>query len=134
MNPSDKAEVACLRVILRALEKGTAVSKPVVEGTRYDLVLDHEGRLYRAQVKYCDGVCRAGAIWVRLHSGSYGKVRFRCYSAQEVDVVLAYVPKLDAILWIDPCDFEGKGAMTFRVEKALNNQTKGCRAFQDYVW
>ncbi len=134
MNPSDKAEIACLKVVLRAIEKGATVSKPMVEATRYDLVIDYQGRLYRAQVKYSDGVCRAGAVWVRLHSGSYGKTRFRCYSAQEVDIVLAYLPKLDAILWIDPCHFEGKSAMHFRLEKARNNQTKGCRSVEDFIW
>ena len=134
MNPSDKAEVACYKVLLRALEKGTAVSKPIAEGTRYDLVLDHEGRLYRAQVKYCDSVSQSGAVWIRLKSGSYGKMRFRCYTAQEVDVILVYVPKLDVILWVDPCCFNGAGSLSFQTEKSRNNQTKGCRSLQDYVW
>ena len=122
MNPSDKGEIAPLKVIIRAIQKGATVSKPVTEGTRYDLVLDDGGRLCRAQVNYCDGVTGRNSVMVRLVSGSYGKVRFTYYSAQEVDVVLAYVPKLDAILWIDPCHFEGKSAVTFRLQKAINNQ------------
>ncbi|MBV9851956.1 MAG: hypothetical protein JO250_20010 [Armatimonadetes bacterium] len=134
MKPSEKAEIATLKATIRAIQKGATVSKPVTEGTRYDLILDYQGRLYRAQVKYCGSTDQPGAVWVRLASGSYGRIRFQAYSAHEVDVVLAYVPSSDVILWIDACHFDGKGALSFRLQKALNNQSKGCRLIEDFIW
>lgn len=134
MKTSDKAEVATLKIQLRALEKGAIVSKPVVEGTRYDLVLDYCGRLYRVQVKYADGESQNGATFVRLTAGSYGKVRFHSYSSIEVDAILVYVPKQDVVLWIEPSLFEGKRSLSFRLQKSLNNQTKGCCELADYIW
>src|SRR5262245_7867424 len=50
-----KAEVAMMKVALRAMERGAMVSKPVAEGARYDYVIEDQGRLYRVQVKYADG-------------------------------------------------------------------------------
>jgi len=134
MNTSEKAEIATLKVIIRAIEKGAFVSKPVVEGMRYDLVVDYQGRLYRAQVKYADGSSQNGAVFVRLTSSSYGRIRFKGYTAQEVDVVLVYVPKIDAVLWIDPDCFDGKANLNFRLRPAENNQQKGCRSAENYIW
>lgn len=124
LNTSEKAEIATLKVIIRAIEKGAFVSKPVVEGMRYDLVVDYQGRLHRAQVKYANGSSENGAVFVRPTSSSYGKIRFKGYTAQEVDVILVYVPKLDVILWIDPCCFEGRSNISFRLQPAENNQKK----------
>lgn len=134
MNPSEKAEVANLKVMLRAIEKGASVSKPIVEGTRYDLIVDHLGKLYRAQVKYTASHQKNGVVAVRLHSGSYGKTRFRCYTAREIDVVLAYVPKLDAVLWIEPECFEGKTGLNFRSGETGRKHIQGCRNAEDYIW
>lgn len=134
MLPSEKAEFATLKVTLRALEKGAFVLRPVVEGLRYDLALDYQGRLYRVQVKYADGVSRNSAVFVRLTSSSYGRIRFKGYTAKEVDVVLVYVPRIDKILWLDPDCFDGKANLNFRLEPAQNNQQKGCRRVEDYIW
>jgi hypothetical protein len=65
-----KAELARLKVEARALELGVICSRPSVEGTRYDCILDIAGKLYRAQIEYC--ACAAGnstgAIQLRLKS------------------------------------------------------------------
>ena len=134
LKPSEKAEIATLKVTLRAIEKGAVVLRPVMEALRYDLVLDYEGRLYRVQVKYADGSSQRGAVFVRLTSSSYGRIRFKGYTAKEVDVVLVYVPKIEKILWLDPECFDGKANLNFRLQPAGNNQQKGCRSVDDYIW
>jgi PD-(D/E)XK endonuclease len=50
-----KAEIAMVKVGLRALQVGAFVSKPIFEGARYDYIIERDGKLYRAQVKYADG-------------------------------------------------------------------------------
>jgi hypothetical protein len=84
-----KAETARVKVEARSLELGVICCRPSAEGTRYDCVLDIEGELYRAQIKYCN--CSAahasGAISVRLRS-NVGQGAARCYSKDEVDALL----------------------------------------------
>jgi hypothetical protein len=45
-----KADLARLKVEMRALELGVVCSKPVIEGTRYDCILNTGSNLYRAQI------------------------------------------------------------------------------------
>jgi hypothetical protein len=57
-----------MKVGIRALQLGAFVSKPIFEGTRYDYIIEREGNLYRAQVKYADGKLHraVGAVYVNL--------------------------------------------------------------------
>ncbi len=134
MTRTERHEYAMLKIQMRALEKGAIISRPTIEGTRYDLVVDWNGRLFRVQVKWA-GVSRTeGALSVNLQSYAGGKVTSRAYTASEVDVVLVYSPKRDVILWLDRECFDGKGTLNFRLEPPRNNQTRGCRLLTDYLW
>lgn len=121
-----KGEVAVLKVQLWALEHGFHVSKPIVE-TRYDLVLDVAGKLYRVQVKYADIKKReaANSIHLDLRKTCRGNGKVKLYSASEVDVILAYLPSVEQIVWIEPSRFAGKTAVTIRLAPAKNNQKIG---------
>jgi hypothetical protein len=90
-----KADIARIKVEMRALELSVVCSKPVTEGTRYDCILDTGDRLYRVQVKYADGKssCSRGAVTVNLRR-QIGKNRNHPYLEHEVDVILVYVPKI----------------------------------------
>ena len=48
-------EIALLKIQLQTASLGMIVSKPTV-AARYDAVLDDHGKLYRAQVKYCNSL------------------------------------------------------------------------------
>jgi hypothetical protein len=93
-----KAEIARLKVESRALELGVICSRPSVEGTRYDCILDIAGKLYRAQIKYCD--CAAGnssgALQLRLRS-NVGQGAARCYREEEVDALLVLLISLEIL-------------------------------------
>lgn len=128
-----KHELALLKVQLRALEVGAIVNRPVVEGTRYDLVIDYEGCLYRAQVKYADS-SRDDAFTVSFQSSANGKVTQKFYKKSEVDVILVYAPKVDKLLWLNIEDVEGRSTMAFKLRPSKNNQSKGCHVVDDYIW
>jgi hypothetical protein len=104
-----KAELARIKVEARSLELGVICSRPSVEGTRYDCILDVEGKLYRAQIKYCDGRSShsSGAIAVRLKS-TVGQGAARCYTRDEVDALLVYAPSIDKICFFPQEVFCGK--------------------------
>ena len=130
-----KAETARVKVEARALELGVICSRPSVEGTRYDCVLDIEGKLYRAQIKYCNCLSAhsSGAITVRLRS-NVGQGAARCYTKDEVDALLVYIPSIDKICFFPQEVFCGKTGINIRLEPTRNGQKKGCLLAQDFFW
>jgi hypothetical protein len=130
-----KAEIAMVKVSMRALQIGAFVSKPVFEGARYDYIIEFGGKLYRAQVKYADGKHKStnGAVQVNLRK-QIKKNRNHPYNENEIDVLLVYVSKIDKICWFGPEVFSGKQSISIRVAPAKNHQLKGCIAAEDYLW
>lgn len=130
-----KADLARLKVEMRALELGVICSRPVIEGTRYDCVLDTGSGLYRAQIKYGNGTPSkvTGAVQVNLRK-AIGKEKNHPYFENEIDVLLVYIPKIDRICWFGPEVFHGRGSISIRIDTAKNGQTKGCFSVAEYLW
>jgi hypothetical protein len=130
-----KADMARLKVEMRALELDVICSKPVIEGTRYDLILDTGNRLFRAQIKYGDNISTAstGAVAVNLRK-EIKQEKNHPYSQDEIDVLLIYLPKIDRICWFGPEVFHAKGSISIRLSKAKNGQVKHCLPAEQYFW
>jgi hypothetical protein len=130
-----KAETAMMKVGIRALQLGASVSKPIFEGARYDYIIERDGKLYRAQVKYADGKLgyTTGAVYLNLRKQI--KKNKNCpYNDSEIDVLVVYVPKIDKICWFGPEVFCGRNSLSIRIAPAKNGQIKGCLAADDYLW
>jgi hypothetical protein len=56
------------------------------------------------------------------------------YSKEEIDVILAYLPQIDKIVWIGPEDFDGKGGFNIRYELPKNGQKKGLFLAEEHIW
>jgi hypothetical protein len=124
-----KGEVAVAKCLFRAAQLGMILGRPYAE-VRYDAFLDTGKAVLRAQVKYIDTADVArGLVVVPLK-----KEKGRTYTADEIDVVLAYVPEIDRILWIGPELFSGKQSLCFRFIAARNNNRKLVRSAADYLW
>jgi len=131
-----KGEIGHLKVEMRAIEKGFTVCYPRVE-SRFDMILvDDTGKCFKAQVKYTDHepTQSDNAIIVSLTKQTRNTGKRKRYTKEEVDVVLAYIPKMDKILWIGPDLFDNKATLTFRMAPSKNNQTTGTRNISDFVW
>jgi PD-(D/E)XK endonuclease len=131
-----KAEIAMVKVCLRALQLGAVVSKPVFEGARYDYIIEIGGKLYRAQVKYADGRTSRrtkGAVYLNLRKQI--KKNKNCpYNEDEIDALLIYIPKIDKICWFGPEIFNGKQGISIRFAPTRNGRTKGCIAAEEFLW
>lgn len=136
MNTWHKGELAVLKVIERALELGYQVSKPIFEQSRYDLVLDNGKQLYRVQVKFTDTTPSAssGAVVVPLTKTTKNSKVKRLYNAEEIDVVIAYIPRINGLCWFPPNVFEGKTCISVRFEPTKNGQKANLYWFDDYKW
>jgi PD-(D/E)XK nuclease superfamily protein len=130
-----KAEIAMMKVGIRALQLGASVSKPIFEGARYDYIIERDGKLYRAQVKYADGkqTKTVGAVQVNLRK-QIKKNKNHPYTDNEIDVLVVYIPKIDKICWFGPEVFCGKQGLSIRIAASKNGQSKGCFAAEDYLW
>lgn len=130
-----KGQIAMLKVQLRAAELDMLVALPTVEA-RYDLLLDDGTKIHRVQTKYAgaEGSGATGAVVVDLRKDTRGNKRTRTYKKSEIDAVLAYVPQIDAVLWIGPDLFDGAGALSFRFVPPKNSQSKGVRLVNDFIW
>jgi hypothetical protein len=121
----------------RAVEKGIDVFKPVFE-CRVDFILYDGLKLYRTQVKYTarssPRQCR-GVVPVRLSKWrNDGRAVIPYYTAEEIDLLLVYVRKIDKILAFGPEAFDRRQNLFIRIEPTRNNQKKGCLMAADYIW
>jgi hypothetical protein len=129
-----KGEIAQIKVMLRAAEKGVVLSKPLIE-SRYDFILDDGEKLERVQVKYAGGKLThsQGSVRINLKSWEGRKMRRR-YSVNEVDALLVYIPQIDKILRFEANFFCEREGFAVRIEPAKNGQTKGILNATDFLW
>lgn len=124
-----KGQIALAKVLIEAAKKGAEAYLPTTQA-RCDLLLEGGGRFYRVQVKYADGKSSHSHGSVMLHL----RRRKKCYTAEEIDVLLVYLPQLDKVGWFGPEVFHNKAALALRIKPAKNGQSKGCRMVDDFLW
>jgi len=59
---------------------------------------------------------------------------YRPYTAQEVDLILVYVPALGEVLRFDPSIFDGRNTLQVRLAPSKNGQQKGVVLAENFVW
>ena len=132
MTTNDKSAIAEQKAILRALEKGFIVSRPV-SPCRYDLVIDDGERLLKVQVKYGDGVAGSeGTIKANLGTVCHGKANL--YKEGQVDLLLIYIPKVDKIIALTPDKFCGRPSIIIRYEPSKRYREYDCNLVSDLEW
>ena len=130
-----KGEYACLKLDERSVEREIVTSKPIFD-CPYDRIVDYEGKLHRVQVKYTDSGSRnaSGSVVANIRKTGSDRNRSTKYMESEIDAIVVYVAKIDAICWFPKEIWVGKSALTIRLEETKNGQTKGCLMAKDYVW
>lgn len=136
MDTRFKGEVARMAVMSRALEKGWVPSIPLVEQARYDVILDDGRQRHRVQIKYTDThhANAENSYYVNLRRHNRGTVRYRMYTAAEVDAVIVYVAAHKTLCWFPPCVFDNTQGLLIRTKPAKNGQRKGCLFAEDFIW
>lgn len=129
-----KGKLAELKVQEKAVELGWVPCLPIME-QRYDMLLEKGGRILRAQVKWCDFI-KGGSVRLSLNRETRRNGHSRPYDAEDVDVLLIYVPETGDILWVEPDVFSGKKTLNFRLEPPAKKQRfrHPLRYAKDFVW
>ena len=132
---NQKGKLAELKALASAIEKGYAPSIPAID-CRYDMILEDESRLWRVQVMYADGTPTAssGSVIAKLAYETRQRRKIYTYSADEVDALIVYIPRIDKLCWFPIEVFADKKALCIRIEPPLNAQRTKINMASDYYW
>ena len=132
LSTNQKGAIAEAQVMAEAVRLGFEVARPLVEGRRYDLVIDTGQRLWRVQCKWAPR--RGDVLVVRSRTSRYtpnGYVR-TTYTAAEIDAVAVYSPDTERCYLLPIAMLDGKGHTHLRLAPARNNQSVGLLWAADY--
>jgi hypothetical protein len=110
--PKEVGERTEAAILNHFIQKGVPVSIPWGNNQRYDLVLEENGVLLKAQCK--TGTYKKGVVTFATSSKSGGKSR-KDYSGQ-IDCFLVYCEQLNTYYKIDIVAISNKNAMSLRVD------------------
>jgi hypothetical protein len=132
LTPTEKGAAAELAIAYHAARLGIVALRPMVEGRRYDLVLDTGDRLWRIQCKW--GRLTKGVIVVPTGTCRHtpnGYLR-TTYSSSEIDGVAVYCPDPERCYFVPIAEVEGKSTLYLRLDPAANNQRAYVTMARDY--
>jgi len=118
--------------MLMAAHLEIPVLRPVIEGARYDLVLDLDRQFLRVQCKLARHLSGVLRVTLRTNRCTPRGYVTSCYSAEEVDVITAYSHELHRAFLIPIDEAEGRRGIHLRLEPTLNNQVQGIKWARDY--
>ena len=132
LTSNQKGAIAETRITAAAIELGMEVYRPIVEGGRYDVILDASGVLLRTQCKWAN---RDGQI-VIVRARTCRRARrgyFRgTYAAHEVDGIPAYCPDTGECYFLPIEIVAGRVSVSLRLAPARNNQERLVHWAADY--
>ncbi len=85
-----KGNIAELEFLLKATQRGLIVSRPAIQSTIYDFIIDNGKRCLKVQVKsnFTDGP----DFGLSIGQGSLGKTP---YSSNDIDVIACFIDKIN---------------------------------------
>lgn len=132
-HPKDIGDRSTLAIVLALREAGYSVLMPFGENTRYDLVIERDGRLHRVQCK--TGRLDDGVICFRTSSSYYHhpnpKTPSKHYRGQ-VDYFAVFCPETAGVYLVPIEDLPMETHASLRVDLPRNNQRKRIRMAAGY--
>ncbi len=125
LTPTDKGNIAEAKIAADAIELGFAVSRPLCEGRRYDLIFDVGTRLFRVQCKWAPRTGDVVRVNTRTSRHTPRGYVAGTYTAGEIDLIAAYCPQLDRCYALPVAQVEGQTMVFLRLAPARNNQASG---------
>ena len=123
-----KGAIAEAVVVERALKKGCTISKPLVDGCKYDLIIDENGNLKKAQVRYSTCLSQNKNIlkFSLLRKAANGEnIK---YSKNDVDIFFLYSPVTNDVYRIEN---NGDMSMVSIVLHKISNYSKSSIPAED---
>lgn len=130
LNSHFKGEITEQQVALEFLKLGILVSKPLVQSSRYDFIVDINHKLYKIQVK--TGAFKEDSFLEfatsTSHTNTQGTLNLS-YSEDDVDF---FATMYEGQCYLIPFNLCGKRAQRIRFVPTKTGQTKGILFAKDY--
>jgi hypothetical protein len=133
LSTNQKGAIAATAITHAAVKLGTAVYRPVAEGGRFDVIFAFpDASVSRVQCKWEPVV--KGTVAIRSYSARRARegMRYRSYTAKEIDAVAAYCPGNGRCYYIPVARVDGRRVVHLRLEPARNNQVDGVNYAVEY--
>ena len=125
-------EMECM---LECMKLGVQVSIPFGEDSRYDFIMDYNGKLYRIQSKHCSEIIddsnKVVAVKFKTvrQSGSNASIHTRTkYTKEEIDYFSTSYKGKCYLVPVEQCSNE----KILRIKPPKNGQTKGISFLENY--
>lgn len=126
-------ELTELKCQMYCIEQGFVVSKPIIDNARYDLVLEHQGKFYRIQIKTSRWMSEEheGIVFncKSQHSISGGN-KIMKYTPDEVDF---FMTEFEGEYYLVPCD-KPRTEVKLRFKPTKNHQDNRAMFAKDYLF
>lgn len=124
-------EITEQQVAIEFLKLGILVSKPLVQSSRYDFIIDVNHHLYKVQVK--TSTPKENNAYIQFatstsHTNTQGTLNLT-YSEEDVDF---FATMYENQCYLVPQKDCGKRGQRLRLVPTLNGQTKGVTFAKDY--
>ena len=132
LNSHFRGEITEQQVALELLKLGYMVSKPLVQCSKYDYVVDINHKLYKIQVKTCS--LKENGSFVEFatstsHTNTKGTVNLT-YSDEDVDF---FATMYENTCYLVPKNVCGNRTQRLRLVPTKNGQTDGITFAKDYI-
>jgi hypothetical protein len=128
-----KGAIAETAITAEAVKLGFVVLRPIVEGRRYDIVIDTGPCLLRVQCKWAPRKGEVIAVNLQTHRCTpHGYVR-STYTAAEVDGIGVYCQELRRCFYLPIEKVAGRRCLHLRLQPAANNQELAINWAADYA-
>ena len=131
LTPSKKGAIAETAFAAHATRLGFDVYRPVVEGGRYDLIID-TGRLLRVQCKTGRLEGEVVVSYLRTNRRVLSGYKSTTYTAEEIDAVAVYCLEIDRCYLIPIDVVAGQSCIHLRLAASKNNQRMSIHWASDY--
>ena len=130
LNSHFKGEITEQQVAIEFLKQGILVSKPLVQSSRYDFIVDVNKNLYKIQVK--TGTFKEGAYLLFATSTSHTNTQGTKNISYTLDDVDFFATMYKGQCYLIPFNLCGKKEQKLRFVPTKNGQTKGILFAKDY--
>lgn len=131
LNTHFQGKITEMKVATAFLEKGYQVSQPLVSSSRYDFIVDINGKLIRLQVKSSQNKDNSYIEFATSSSHTNTNTTINhSYTNQEIDYFATYYENQCYVISVDEC---GSRAQRLRISPPKNGNQRGSKFLKDYT-
>lgn len=142
LSTDEKGRLAETLFEAECIQRRIDVAKPICPA-RYDYLAKIEGSYKRVQIKWSDGRSKFSSANVIVDLSKAARSRGKrsaetalhvTYSRQDVDLIIAYLPRIERFVLIGPDVFHEKRSIQLRLAPSRCGHVEKCNSVADFVW